>query len=78
MATVDPTPFFQKYGPAGNGWAIFKTYLNAVAQQAASPVVAKCTGTLAAADVYTIDNAFTMLESLRIDSGLLGPFGIHP
>ncbi|MCT9935325.1 MBL fold metallo-hydrolase [Planotetraspora sp. A-T 1434] len=78
MATVDPTPFFQKYGPAGNGWAIFKTYLNAVAQQAAAPVVAKYTGTLAAADVYTVDNAFTMLESLRIDSGLLGPFGIHP
>ncbi|WP_351235831.1 MBL fold metallo-hydrolase [Streptomyces sp. NPDC002133] len=77
-ATVDPTPYFQKYGPTGNSWAIFKAYLDAVAQQAADPVIAKYTGTLAAADVFTADNAFTLLESLRIDGGQLGPFGIRP
>ncbi|MFC3573059.1 MBL fold metallo-hydrolase [Streptomyces yaanensis] len=78
MTSLDPTPYFQKYGPSGNSWAIFKTYLDAVAEEAARPVVAKYTGTLAAADVYTVDNAFTMLESLRIDAGILGPFSIRP
>ncbi|MEU3464710.1 MBL fold metallo-hydrolase [Streptomyces sp. NPDC006733] len=76
--TLDPAPFFDKYGPAGNSWAIFKTYLDAVARQAADPVIAKYTGVLAAADVFTLDNAATMLESLRIDAGLLGPFGTRP
>jgi hypothetical protein len=33
---------------------------------------------LAAADVYTQDHAFTMVESLRIDKGILGPFSTHP
>jgi glyoxylase-like metal-dependent hydrolase (beta-lactamase superfamily II) len=78
LATVDPTPYFQKYGPGGNAWAVFKAYLDAVARQAAEPVTAKYTGLLAAADVFTVDNAFALLESHRIDSGLLGPFGIHP
>ncbi|MFD3996039.1 hypothetical protein [Streptomyces sp. NPDC058548] len=41
-------------------------------------VVAKYTGLLAAADVFTVDNAWTLLESLRIDAGVLGPFGVHP
>jgi glyoxylase-like metal-dependent hydrolase (beta-lactamase superfamily II) len=62
-AVVDPTPYFEKYGPSGNAWAIFKAYLDAVASHAAEPVAA---------------NAFALLESHRIDSGLLGPFGIHP
>ncbi|MEY9933096.1 glyoxylase-like metal-dependent hydrolase (beta-lactamase superfamily II) [Catenulispora sp. GP43] len=77
ISSVDPTEFFAKYGPTGNAWAIFKTYLSAVAETAAAPVVAKYTGVLAAADVYTIDNAYTMVESLRIDGGALGPFGIR-
>ncbi|MEY9968807.1 glyoxylase-like metal-dependent hydrolase (beta-lactamase superfamily II) [Streptacidiphilus sp. MAP12-16] len=76
--SLDPTPYFQKYGPAGNSWAIFKTYLDAVAKQAAAPIVAKYTGVLAAADVFTADNCFAMLESLRIDAGILGPFSIRP
>jgi hypothetical protein len=76
--SLDPTPYFQKYGPAGNSWAVFKTYLDAVARQAADPVIAKYTGVLAAADVFTLDNAATMLESLRIDTGLLGPFSTRP
>jgi glyoxylase-like metal-dependent hydrolase (beta-lactamase superfamily II) len=78
IANLDPTPFFQKYGPTGNAWAIFKTYLDAAAQRAADPVIAKYTGTLAAADVFTVDNAYTMIESLRIDTGMLGPFTVHP
>jgi glyoxylase-like metal-dependent hydrolase (beta-lactamase superfamily II) len=78
MASLDPTPFFQKYGPSGNAWAIFKTYLDAAARQAAAPVVDKYLGKLAGADVFTVDNAFALFESLRIDAGTLGPFGIRP
>jgi glyoxylase-like metal-dependent hydrolase (beta-lactamase superfamily II) len=76
IASVDPTSFFQQYAP--NAWAIFKTYLDAVSTQAAAPVIAKYTGVLAAADVYTFLNAAAMLDSLRIDAGDLGPFGDHP
>ncbi len=78
MTGLDPTPFFQKYGPSGNAWAIFKTYLDAAAQQAAAPVVDKYLGKLAGADVFTVDNAFALFQSLRIDAGTLGPFGIRP
>jgi glyoxylase-like metal-dependent hydrolase (beta-lactamase superfamily II) len=78
MASLDPTPFFQKYGPTGNFWAIFKAYLDAASKQTADPVVAKYTGRLAGADVFTFDSAFVLFESLRIDAGVLGPFGNHP
>jgi len=75
LASVDPTPFFS-FAP--NAWAIFKGYLDAVSMQAAAPIIAKYTGVLAAADVYTFLNAASMLDSLRIDTGDLGPFGDHP
>jgi hypothetical protein len=78
MASLDPTPFFQKYEPTGNAWAIFKTYLDAASKQTADPVVAKYTGRLAGADVFTFDSAFAVFETLRIDAGVLGPFGDHP
>ncbi|WP_432841034.1 MBL fold metallo-hydrolase [Dactylosporangium sp. CA-092794] len=78
LGTLDPTPFFAKYGPAGNAWAIFKSYLDAAAEQAAAPVAAKYAGRLAAADVFTTANAAAMVNSARIDTGILGPFGIHP
>ena len=36
-------------------------------------------GKLAAADVFTFDNAYTVFQfALREDGGVLGPFGIHP
>jgi glyoxylase-like metal-dependent hydrolase (beta-lactamase superfamily II) len=75
--SVDPSPYFAKYGTQGNAWAIFKTFLDAVADTAAAPVAAKYTGVLAAADVFTRDNAWALLESLRIDAGVLGPFGVR-
>ncbi|WP_244371847.1 MBL fold metallo-hydrolase [Streptomyces griseorubiginosus] len=78
IAGLDPTPFFAKYGPGGNAWAVFKTYLRAAAERAAGPVTDKYLGVLAAADVFTVDNAFTVVESLRIDDDVLGPFAIHP
>jgi glyoxylase-like metal-dependent hydrolase (beta-lactamase superfamily II) len=76
LQNLDPTPFFKKYGD--NAWAIFKAYLDAASAQAAAPVTKKYLGKLAAADVFTFDNAFAVVESLRIDGGVLGPFGIHP
>ncbi|MER7936406.1 MULTISPECIES: MBL fold metallo-hydrolase [unclassified Streptomyces] len=78
ITSVDPSPYFAKYGAQGNSWAIFKTFLDAVADTAAAPVAAKYAGVLAAADVFTKDNAWTLLESLRIDTGILGPFSVHP
>jgi len=75
LASVDPTPFFS-FAP--NAWAIFKGYLDAVSMQAAAPIISKYTGVLAGADVYTFLNAASMLDSLRIDTGDLGPFGDHP
>jgi glyoxylase-like metal-dependent hydrolase (beta-lactamase superfamily II) len=76
MASLDPTPFFQKYG--NNSWAIFKAYLDAASDQIADPVTAKYLGRLAGADVFTADSAYTMFESLRVDAGVLGPFADHP
>jgi hypothetical protein len=74
LATVDPTPDFTRYG--NNAWAAVKTYLEAVADSAAAPVIAKDTGVLAAADVFTASNAFIILESIRLDLGYGSQ--IHP
>jgi glyoxylase-like metal-dependent hydrolase (beta-lactamase superfamily II) len=74
---LDPTPFFQRYGD--NAWAVYKAYLDAASARIATPVTDKYLGRLAAADVFTLDNAFTVFEfSVREDGGLQGPFGIHP
>ena len=68
LTAVDPTPFFTKYG--NNTWAAVKTYQDAQIQYAAAPVIAKYTGVLAAADVYTASTAFMILESIRLDQGI--------
>ncbi|MDP9319070.1 MAG: hypothetical protein M3O94_08390 [Actinomycetota bacterium] len=65
--TVDPTPYFIKYG--ANSWAAVKGYLDAVTDAAAAPVIEKYTGVLAAADVFTADVAFWLMESIRLDLG---------
>jgi len=67
MDTVDPTPYFVKYGE--NAWAGVKGYLDAVSDAAAAPVVEKYTGVLAAADVFTASTAFWVMESIRLDLG---------
>jgi hypothetical protein len=74
LSTVDPTPYFARYG--NNAWAAVKTYLEAVADYAAAPVITKYTGVLAAADVFTASNAFIILESIRLDLGYGSQ--IHP
>jgi glyoxylase-like metal-dependent hydrolase (beta-lactamase superfamily II) len=74
LATVDPTPFFMRYG--ANTWAAVKTYLDTVTEHAAAPVVEKYTGVLAAADVFTASNTLALLESMRLDLG--AGIQIHP
>lgn len=74
---LDPKPFELKYGPAHNAWAIHATYLDAAAQEIAGLITDKHLGRLAAVDVFTLDNTATMIESVRIDAGVLGAFGIH-
>ena len=77
VTSLDPAPFFKQYGD--NAWAIYKAYLDAASAQIAAPVTARYLGKLAAADVFTVDNAFTVFEfSVREDGGMQGPFGIHP
>ncbi|GIM92995.1 MBL fold metallo-hydrolase [Paractinoplanes toevensis] len=72
--TVDRTPFAQRY--PGNQWAVTKTYFDALVAATAAPVVAKYTGVLAGADVYTDSNAFVLIESLRLESGY--GLSVHP
>jgi len=74
MSTVDPTPYFQKYGE--NAWAGVKGYLEAISDTAAPPVIEKYTGVLAAADVYTANTVFWIMESMRLDLGYGSQ--IHP
>jgi glyoxylase-like metal-dependent hydrolase (beta-lactamase superfamily II) len=76
LATVDPTPYFQKYGE--NVWAAVRTYLNTLTDRAAAPVIAKYTGVLAASDVaeFTTTTTFQILQSIRLDLGPSSP--LHP
>ena len=77
ITSLNPAPLFKKYGD--NAWAIFKVYLDEASAQIAAPVTAKYLGKLAAADVFTVGNAFAVFEfAVREDGGMLGPFGIHP
>lgn len=61
----------------GNGWAFFKTYNDRTASYAAKKMNEKWRSRLPGSDVFQEGNAETMIESLRIDYGFLGPFGLH-
>ncbi|AXK44850.1 MBL fold metallo-hydrolase [Brachybacterium saurashtrense] len=75
---MDATPYFQAYGAAGNAGAIMKHYWADAARAAAAPVVERYRDRLAAVDVCTEDNAFTVISSLIHDHNITGPaFGIH-
>jgi glyoxylase-like metal-dependent hydrolase (beta-lactamase superfamily II) len=67
LDTVDPTPFFVKYGE--NTWAAVRGYLDAVTAAAGTPVIEKYTGVLAATDVFTACTTFHVMQSLRLDLG---------
>ncbi|WP_328876298.1 MBL fold metallo-hydrolase [Streptomyces sp. NBC_00287] len=70
---VDVGPLFAKY--PDNPWALFKEYLDILTQTTADAVTPAWTSRLGGADVFTFDNAWTMVESLRLDHKVLGPFG---
>jgi glyoxylase-like metal-dependent hydrolase (beta-lactamase superfamily II) len=74
LDTVDPTPYFVKYG--GNSWAAVRSYLDAITAAAAKPVIEKYTGVLAAADVFTASTTFHVMQSLRLDLGY--GLQVHP
>jgi hypothetical protein len=76
LASVNPGPIFQHYGE--NAWAAVSTYLDAVTEHAAAPIIAKYTGVLGGADieVYTRTTTFAIMQSLRLDRGPSGP--VHP
>jgi glyoxylase-like metal-dependent hydrolase (beta-lactamase superfamily II) len=75
--TFDIASVYKSVDPA-NPWAVIRGYLDGVAAQAASAVVPRWIDRLGGADVYTLSNAYQLVESLRIDYGHLGPLGIHP
>ena len=76
LASVDPVPFYMRGGE--NVWAGVKGHLDAVTERAATPVIAKYTGVLAAADIeaFTTTTTFLIMQSLRLDRGPSGP--VHP
>ena len=62
----------------GNPWAAFKTYLDLVTNYCANVTTEKWLGKLGAVDVWAFENAYAMVESLRIEWNFLGPFGVQP
>ena len=71
LDTVDPTPYFVKYGDDTR--AAVNGYLDAVTAAAAAPVIEKYTGVLAGADVGTPRTTFHVMQSMRLDLG----YGCH-
>ena len=69
-----PGPVLRQYGD--NSWAAVQQYQAAQVSYAATPVIKKYTGVLAAADVYTASTTFVILESIRLDLGTDSQ--IHP
>ena len=74
LVSVDPTPFFQKYGD--NPWAAVGALFDAWTDAGAAPVIEKYKGVLAAADVYTKSTVFWVMESIRLDLGFASY--VHP
>jgi glyoxylase-like metal-dependent hydrolase (beta-lactamase superfamily II) len=67
LDTVDPTAYFVEYGE--NTWTGVRAYLDAVTAAAATPVIEKYAGVLAAADVFTATTTSVVMQSLRLDLG---------
>lgn len=57
-----------------NPWAAFDVYIQVTASYCANLTNEKWIDRLAGSDVFQFGNAETMVESLRIDYGVLGPF----
>ncbi|KAM0797144.1 hypothetical protein BDR22DRAFT_824460 [Usnea florida] len=59
----------------GISWAEFRTYLDVIDDYCADVTGEVWDGVLAGVDVFGESNANVMVESLRIDYGVLGPLG---
>lgn len=72
LAEVDITPYYSKYVVGGgNTWALVREYFGAIARVAAAPVIQAYAGRLAAVDVLTESHALVLIESLRVNNGLI-------
>ena len=72
----------QSLGPVemaspGNYWATFKDYLKAASDLCTANTNKKWEGRLAGLDAFGWENAYKMIESLRIDYGVLGAFAVQ-
>jgi glyoxylase-like metal-dependent hydrolase (beta-lactamase superfamily II) len=78
LTSIDPIPFYVAAGE--NMWAGVKAHLDAVTERAATPIVAKYTGVLAAADIeeFTRTTTFQIMQSVRLDRGYTVSTYIHP
>ena len=76
IATFDLASVFAEVD-ASNPWAVFRRYFDGACQQVVDVLVPRWRERIGGVDVFTDLNAFTMIESLRLDYGHLGPLGIH-
>jgi glyoxylase-like metal-dependent hydrolase (beta-lactamase superfamily II) len=76
LGGVDFGAIVQRVGVTDT-WALFDAYFDAVAAMATEATLAGWGDRLGGFAAFTPDNAFAMAESLRIDYGHLGPFGIR-
>ena len=60
---------------SNNPWELFDAYLNALTEQASTATLETWGDRLQGAEVFMQSHAETMVEALRIDYGMLGPFG---
>ena len=60
-----------------NLWSIFRRYLDGMCADVSEALLPRWRDQLGGVDVFTDLNAFTMIESLRLDYGRLGPFSIR-
>ncbi|KAF2716569.1 Metallo-hydrolase/oxidoreductase [Polychaeton citri CBS 116435] len=59
-----------------NPWALFDTYIDILADYVTKNLADRWSDRLYGTDVYGRSHAMAMLESVRIDFGILGPFGV--
>lgn len=74
IETVDFQAVAQEVG-SSNPWELFDAYLDELTEQIATATLETWGDRLKGAEVFMESHAETMVEALRIDYGVLGPFG---
>ncbi|KAF8196215.1 beta-lactamase-like protein [Mycena galopus ATCC 62051] len=59
-----------------NVWAEFKAYLRVATQTCADNTTSRWLGVLGAVDVFAFENAYNMVNALRVEYDVLGPFSV--